>query len=113
MGRELDCLRCGTRMNYIRREKFQMGEAGWLLGDLPHLIKGAMELDVYSCPFCGKVEFFQVTGDGEVSQMENPGNGETEFFQTMGEELPQVKCPVCGKVHDFDYGRCPFCKHEY
>lgn len=25
----------------------------------------------------------------------------------------QVTCPVCGKEHDFDYPRCPFCKHKY
>jgi len=90
--RNLDCLRCGTKMSYIRREKFQLGEAGWLLGDLPHLMSGAMELEVYSCPYCGKVEFFQAPGE---------------------EEIPQVKCPNCGKNHDFDYPKCPFCKYEY
>ena len=92
MERDLACLRCGAKMHFIKREKFQLGEAGWILGDLPHLNKGAMELEIYSCPDCGKVEFFQSTGD---------------------EQLPQVKCPRCGKVHDFDYGRCPFCKYEY
>jgi len=92
MERDLKCLRCQARMHFVERETFQLGQAGWILGDLPHLIKGGMELDIYACPDCGKVEFFQSAGD---------------------EQLPQVKCPVCGKLHDFDYGKCPFCKYEY
>ena len=27
--------------------------------------------------------------------------------------LPRKKCPVCGAVLDFDYGRCPYCEHEF
>ena len=29
------------------------------------------------------------------------------------EDLPQKECPACGKHHDFDYPRCPFCGHDY
>ncbi len=24
-------------------------------------------------------------------------------------ELPQVKCPHCGREYDFDYAACPYC----
>ncbi len=24
-------------------------------------------------------------------------------------QLPQVKCPKCGKHYDFDYAACPYC----
>ncbi len=24
-------------------------------------------------------------------------------------QLPQVKCPSCGKKYDFDYAACPYC----
>ena len=27
--------------------------------------------------------------------------------------LPQKECPQCGKHHDFDYPKCPFCKYNY
>lgn len=37
------------------------------------------------------------------------GRGKT----VVNEELPQRKCPKCGKEHDFDYPRCPFCDHDY
>ena len=93
--RKLTCLRCGGDMNYISREKFQLGQTGWVLGDLPNLFAGAMELDVYSCPRCGKVEFYQ------VQEAENH------------DELLQKQCPQCGRMHDFDYPKCPFCKYDY
>ena len=31
----------------------------------------------------------------------------------VDESLPQRKCPQCGKEHDFDYPRCPFCGYDH
>ena len=94
--KKLACLRCGENMNHVRTEKFQLGETGWILGDWPNLIAGSMELDVYACPGCGKVEFFLP---------------EESSFKEDG--IPMRKCPKCGKMHDFDYPKCPFCKYDY
>ena len=93
MENQLNCLRCGAGMRFIRREKFQLGQTGWVLGDLPNLFAGAIEIEIYVCPKCGKIELFQpeVASDG----------------------LAQKQCPVCGAVLDFDYGRCPYCEHEF
>ena len=63
MANQLNCLRCGTGMQFIRREKFQLGQTGWVLGDLPNLFAGAMEIEIYVCPKCGKLEFFQPGSD--------------------------------------------------
>ena len=52
-----------------------------------------MEIDIYSCPKCGKIELFQP--------------------EAASDGLAQKQCPVCGAVIDFDYGRCPHCKHEF
>ena len=93
MNRNIFCLRCEQRMKHIRTEKLQLGETGWVLGDLPNLLAGALEVDIYSCPECGKLEFFLANDDEE--------------------ELPQKQCPNCGKWHDFDYPKCPFCKFDY
>ena len=59
MENQLNCLRCGAGMNFLCREKMQLGQTGWLLGDLPNLVAGAMEVEIYACPKCGKLEFFQ------------------------------------------------------
>lgn len=93
METKIVCLRCGREMNHIGRKKLQLGQTGWILGDLPNLLAGAMEVDIYSCPQCRKLEF---------------------FLANAGEEgLPQKQCPNCGKRHDFDYPKCPFCKYDY
>ena len=63
MANQLNCLRCGAGMQFIRREKFQLGQTGWVLGDLPNLFAGAMEIEIYVCPKCGKLEFFQPGSD--------------------------------------------------
>ena len=90
----MNCLRCNNKMHYVRREKLQLGETGWFLGDLPNLIAGAMEVDIYTCTGCGKIEFFLAEGGND-------------------DGTPQKKCPNCGKTHDFDYPKCPFCKYDY
>ena len=93
----LNCLRCGRQMRYIKREKLQLGQTGWVLGDLPNLFAGAMSVDIYTCPGCSKIEFYLA----EIRE------------EAMEEALPQKQCPNCGKKHDFDYPKCPFCKYEY
>jgi len=95
--RELSCLRCRTDMEFIRREKIQLGQTGWLLGDLSNLLSGAMEVDIYSCPGCGKIEFFQMEDDTAPAE----------------DTIAQVRCPRCGRLHDMDYPKCPSCGHNY
>lgn len=29
------------------------------------------------------------------------------------DQIAQYRCPSCGKYHDCDYSRCPYCKYEY
>ena len=96
MGREITCLRCNQEMEHIRTEKLQLGQTGWIFGDLPNLLAGAMMVDVYACPVCKKLEFFLADGTEDAD-----------------EKLPQKQCPKCGEMHDFDYPKRPFCKHNY
>ena len=93
MKRNLDCLRCGHKMEHVKTESLQLGQTGWILGDLPNLLAGSLEVEIYACSDCGKLEFFSAD--------------EAE------ESLPQIQCPNCGRMHDFDYPKCPYCKHGY
>lgn len=92
MVRDLNCLRCGNSMKYIKSERIQLGKHGFILGDISNLIAGALEVDIYMCDGCGKFEFFQMSEEDQVEQ---------------------VECPNCGKTHDIDYPKCPFCKYKY
>ena len=91
--KDMECLRCGKQMIFIKRESLQLGRTGWFLGDLSNLLAGALEVNIYMCEGCGKIEFYS----GEYAE----------------EELMQKECPNCGKMHDFDYPKCPFCKYDY
>lgn len=94
MDREnLKCLRCGAAMKSAGRETIQLGQTGWLLGDLPNLLAGGLDVDIRLCPSCGKLEFF-------CGEEEPPA-------------LPQKTCPKCGKQHDFDCPKCPHCGYNY
>ena len=122
--RKTNCLRCDARMKFGMQQKFQMGQTSFLLGDWPNLMAGALELEVWFCPKCGKVEFF-VPGSTQNLPVKQPEPAQTEEFDYVGsmvnegidavskDGMPQKKCPTCGREHDFDYPRCPYCKHDY
>lgn len=93
--RKLLCLRCQTTMVLADTEKLQLGQMGWFLGNLPNLVAGALEVEIYFCPQCGKVEFF-------LPQPEEDGN-----------RIAKKCCPQCGHSHDWDDPKCPICKHNY
>lgn len=98
MERELRCLRCGGEMQLARREKLQLGQTGWITDDWGNLLAGAMEVDFWCCPDCGKIELFQ------------PRYGEDSGdYAAAG--VPHKTCACCGKEIDFDFPRCPYCKH--
>lgn len=92
------CLRCGAAMRFVGQEKLQLGKTGWLLGDLPNLMAGALDVSIMACPRCGKLEFFSDDAAGTAAS---------------DSDLPQRTCPVCGNRHDFDYPKCPLCGHVY
>lgn len=91
----IQCLRCNAHMRHVMDMKFQLGQSGWLLGDWPNLLAGALEAAVYVCPNCGKIELFQSEQDGAENH------------------IAQHQCPNCGMQHDIDDPKCPFCKFKY
>ena len=93
----LRCLRCGTAMVFVGRERLQMGKTGWVLGDLPNLVAGALEVEIYACPRCRKLEFFRPE----------------ELSVTEANALPLRECPACGHLHEFDFPKCPLCGFDY
>ena len=92
----MNCLRCGAKMRFLSTEKIQLGQTSLLLGMWGNVAAGALRVGIYGCPDCGKLEFFR-----------------TDSADLEDEALPQRTCPNCGKTHDFDYPRCPFCGHDY
>lgn len=59
----LDCLRCDGLLESLGIHKIQLGEHGFLFGDLSHLLSGALKVEIYRCDKCGKIEFFSPKED--------------------------------------------------
>lgn len=97
--KELKCLRCSAEMEFLKEENLQLGKTGWLLGDWPNLIAGAMRVKIFRCRNCGKLEFF--SGD--------------EMFETLDEEQesPRKVCPVCSAELDEGCPCCPICGFRF
>ena len=55
-----ECLRCGRPVELMGVESFRVGgnSGGWklLFGELAELGEGMLDLEVFACPYCRKVE---------------------------------------------------------
>ena len=115
--RNVKCSCCGGQMRFMMQEKFQKGDMGPWVGDINFSMQGGFEMAVYSCPGCGKLEFFLPDEDKDLYAAEENEEIPPEIGQDIVgvsmDGVPQVRCPKCGKRHDFDYPRCPRCDYEY
>ncbi len=128
--KELRCLRCDRPMDFLMREKIQLGEASPWLGQRSNVIAGALEADFYVCPGCGKLELFRPDGgkpeepeEGPAEELLSPLSAKCPDCEAIvglysvicpecgktGPFIPQIKCPTCGSLHDFDDLQCPYC----
>ena len=93
---EKRCGSCGHRMEFIRREDIQLGEATILGGVWPNIRAGALDVELWGCPNCRKLDFYWAGGEDDTDW-----EGEDRMAQTT--------CPACGHVHDLDDPKCPRC----
>ena len=87
------CGNCGSGITFVKHEKLQLGRTSLVFGDWPNLLAGALEVEIWYCPKCGKIDFYR----GE------PG---TEYESG---HIAQTVCPTCGVKHDLDDPKCPYC----
>ncbi len=66
--KQINCLRCKTPMDFASREKIQLGETSLLLRDLPNLLAGSIEVNIYICPKCKKIELFSSDESEDVDE---------------------------------------------
>lgn len=85
------CANCGSAMQFIKREDVQLGQTGFLLGVWPNLMAGALDVEIWCCPTCRKLDFFLADVPEEEDRM------------------AQTICQECGTAHDLDDPKCPRC----
>ena len=116
--RQIKCVRCREELTFLKREKIQLGQTGAFLGDWPNILAGSLEVEIYYCSRCGKIEMF-MPGVGyyedleEDAQEDLPPEANAGIVGVSMHGVPQVQCPRCGKRHDFDYPKCVYCDYVY
>lgn len=116
----MECLRCGSPMRFRGTESLQLGKAGVFTGVWSNIVSGALEVRVYQCEKCGKLELFSVEqappDDGPAFDFPDdafPCGPEYAAGTVSPDGMPQRTCPQCGCRHDFDWPKCPKCGHHY
>ena len=126
----LKCLRCETEMVLFKHEKIQLGEQSFW-HNWNHLIHGALDVDIYVCPQCGKIEMYMPQNLQYNAQKEEPDAEPDEIIakkctacgrvfsayasvcpqcgETEESFIPQIRCKCCGAMLDFDAPKCPAC----
>ena len=85
--RQLDCLRCGTPMVFLRREDIQLGRYTYFGGDMGNLLAGSLPVTMYVCPDCGHLELF-------TNQRPEPGASESDG---PAPGIPLLRAPARGR----------------
>ncbi len=83
-----NCSNCQVALQSHGFVNLQMGESSVFFPNMSNIMAGSLELEMKTCPSCGKVEFYR---GGSVSTPQ--GN---------------VRCQNCGNVHD--KSKCPRCQ---
>ena len=96
---EKRCGNCGRGMEYVKTEHMQLGKTSFLWGDWPNLLAGALNVEIWSCPNCRKLDFYW------------SGPSEEDYdYRDDGGHMAQTTCPACGHIHDLDDPKCPLCR---
>ena len=115
--KHIKCLRCNVPMEFVMREAFQRGTCGAWVGNLNFSFRGGYELEMYRCPKCGKLEFFEPDWEEKTVEVRDNSNElppmpDGEITRVNMDGIPQIRCRRCGREHDFDYPACPYCDYQ-
>ena len=96
------CSNCGSNnMIYTKPNELRLFNNAIHVG-IPAPL-GWLETEIFRCLDCGKLDFYIVPDQvGAVEEADTWEDGE-------GDHIAQTTCPACGREHDLDDPKCPFC----
>lgn len=86
------CANCAAAMRFLGEEQIQLGQVGFFFGHLSNLLSGSLDVEIWECPSCGKLDFYHRGSSGPEE-----------------DHIAQTICPKCGVKHDLDDPQCPCC----
>ena len=57
--REIYCPYCDVQLQYHGARRIQLGRYGWFVEHWDQLMAGSLDVQLYVCPRCGKIEMFR------------------------------------------------------
>ena len=58
--RKIKCPYCDVMMKYRGAQRIQLGRWGLLMEHWDNWLSGALSVQLYECPECGKIEMFRL-----------------------------------------------------
>jgi predicted RNA-binding Zn-ribbon protein involved in translation (DUF1610 family) len=102
----------------LKKEKLRLGDVNFRLFNY-------IDMDIYLCEHCGKLEFYQSGFQPTIEDNDNDEYFYSDFLippdkfdnssidrNLSSDTIAQITCPNCGDVHDIDYPKCPNCGHK-
>ena len=104
---EKRCSNCGGIMQYLGDDKIQLGQAGLLLGHLSNLWHGALYVEIWECPECGKLDLYRGEGpreeEGHMAQTVCPIVEQSMTWTTPNVPIAGRRTPIF-KIKEVCYG---------
>ena len=58
--RKINCPYCSLPMVYRGASRIQLGRFGFFIKNWDNLLSGSLDVQIYECPKCGKLEMFRI-----------------------------------------------------
>lgn len=58
--RTIGCPYCNVLLNYKGAKRIQLGRFGFFIEHWDNLLSGSLNVQIYECPKCGKIEMFRI-----------------------------------------------------
>ncbi len=93
------CLRCGGAMEPAKRDGIQIGRTGRIFSSLGNLFSGSLDVEIYICSACGKIELYTAVTERAALLQDAPNSKE-------------IYCPNCGTAYFSPLSPCPACGYR-
>ena len=99
MAKIRKCGNCGKEMEFLGEEQIQLGQVGVVLGHLSNLLSGSLDVELWECYNCGKIDFYRQGSTVLVATEDKSGTTVRLYLAVGFERMPTQLCESVHKPH--------------